>query len=107
MATVEHNADGSAVIILEKPVTFTAGKEEDETNRLTVPALRGKHLRMLPVELGESKVQWADIANFAARITLPAGAFDELEWNDSKFVTEVVIGMVGKAQGGGAPASSP
>lgn len=96
----EDNKDGSVIVILDAPVVV--GKED--ISRLTLPALRGKHLRKAPWHLVGAP-SLGDVCEFAAEIVEPHGAFDELDASDARDVALHVGAMLGKRRATGDAAS--
>lgn len=96
-ATISHNADGSAIVVLGTPVKFNG----DEFTRVTIPAFRAKHLRRLHLE-GGKVARVSDMADFAANVVEPAGVYDEMTPADGLFVAEQVMVMLGKSQATGS-----
>jgi hypothetical protein len=92
----EENADGSAIVKLDRPVTF---KGEDYA-RLTIPKLKGKHLRKAPWYLIGSP-RTGELAEFAANVIEPEGVFDELDAMDARDIALHVGAMLGKRQATG------
>lgn len=90
--TVEHNKDGSSIVRLSEPVTV--GNEE--LTRVTIPALRGKHMRLAPWPLGRPMTV-GELIDFAARVVEPLGVVDELTAADARDVAVEVMLKLGKS----------
>lgn len=99
MVEFDRNADGSVIVKLSEPIKV--GNEE--FSRLTIPALRGRHMRLCPFKAGDVDVPMGLLVEFAALIVQPAGAVDELDPLESLAVGAEVAALMGKgrATGGG------
>lgn len=94
--TIEENADGSAIVKLQKPVML----DGQPLDRLTVPALRGKHMRHASWAYG-SVPTMGQVIGFAAEVVLPRGALDELEAHVARDLAVEVTLLLGKSQATG------
>jgi hypothetical protein len=92
---VEHNADGSAIIKLERAVKVG----DTEITRLTIPRITGRHLRKAQWTFGSGGMQLGALIAFTADVVLPAGAVDELDAVMARNVATEVLNLVGKSQG--------
>lgn len=98
----DENPDGSVIVKLDAPIKVDGA----ELGRLTIPKLRGKHLRLAPWFLVGSP-RTGELAEFAALVVEPPGAFDELEATDARDIAIHVGLMLGKRQAtGDAPSPS-
>lgn len=103
MPKLLENKDGSAVVVLDKPVTFKGEQYE----RVTVPALTGRHMRLITWAPDGSTPTGGQIADFAARVIVPAGVFDDLGPADALFVSNAVQVVLGKALSPTGESASP
>jgi len=106
MPKLLENSDGSAVVVLDDEVRFKG----DEIVRVTIPALRGKHMRLITWDAASGSATGGQLAEFAAQVVTPAGVFDELTPRDALYVTQAVNNLLGKAllpTGASASSSSP
>jgi hypothetical protein len=101
MATFAHNQDGSVIVTLAAPITLNGEKHD----KVTIPALRGKHMRVCPFMAGQADVRIADLVEFAAEIVVPHGAVDEMTPSDAIQVGSEVALMLGKSRTTGSSAS--
>jgi hypothetical protein len=92
----DENKDGTMIVTLDAPVVLGG----EEISRLSVPKLRGKHLRNAPWGL-TGNATLGQLCEFAASIVLPEGAFDELDATDARDVALHVGGMLGKRRATG------
>ena len=84
----EHNQDGSVIVMLQAPIRVR-GEEHD---RLTIPALKGKHLKSAPFVGSDMAI--GQLVDWANKIVEPAGAVDELSVTDAmKVATEVATSL--------------
>lgn len=97
---LEHNADGTVIVKLREPFRFKG----EMLQRLTIPRLTGRHMRLAPWAVGETFTV-GEIAEFAAKVIEPAGAFDELDAIVAKDVCLEVIFAMGKHRRTGEPPS--
>jgi hypothetical protein len=99
MVEFERNKDGSVIVKLGAPIRV-AGASFD-TDRLTIPAIKGKHLRKAPFNVGGTTTL-GQLVEFAAMVVEPIGCVDELDPMDSLTVaTEVGACLSGKKTSGG------
>jgi len=98
MASVEYNKDGSAIIKVE---TFKLNGEEH--SRVTVPPLRGRHMRKIGWS-GGAEVAIGKLVDLAAEIIEPAGSIDSMSSEDALFCATVVADFLGgRRQTGDSP----
>lgn len=96
---IEQNADGSAIVYLKTPIRLKG----EEYERVTVPALRGKHMRKCPIVAGATgEVPVGVLVEFAAQVVLPEGAVDEMTSEDAIRCAVEVASKMGKSQKTGA-----
>lgn len=96
----DHNQDGSVIVKLSYPVTVNG----EQTERATIPALRGKHLRVCPFNAGTADIPVGKLVEFAALIVMPVGVVDELDPVDAIAVGAEVAAQVGKSRRTGGDA---
>lgn len=91
---VEHNADGSVIIRLEKPVKVNG----DAHTRLTIPRITGRHLRNATWTFAGSSdgMQLGELIAFTADLVEPRGAVDELDGMMARNVAMEVLSSLGK-----------
>lgn len=97
MAKFEHNQDGSVIVTLSESITV--GKETLE--KVTIPALRGAHMRVCPFVAGSESYRVEEFVEFAARIVIPVGAVDAMAPADAIEVGSEVATLMGKLRKGG------
>lgn len=100
MASVAHNKDGSAIITLSEPITVKG----QELTRVTIPAPRGKTLRLSPFVLGEQPTV-GQLIEYAARVVQPEGAVDEMSTEDAMLCGNELANMLGKSRKTGGDSS--
>jgi hypothetical protein len=91
--TTEANADGTVIVKLAQPITF-AGQP---LSRLTIPALRGKHMRLATWPFG-LRPTMGQLFELAAQVIEPAGALDELDAWIARDVAGELILLLGKSR---------
>lgn len=84
---LEDNADGSVIVLLDAPVKFDGEAQQ----RITIPKLKGKHLRLATWTIGQVPTL-GQLSEFAAQVVEPSGIFDDLDPNDARDVA-VHVGM--------------
>lgn len=94
MAKFAHNDDGSVIVTLAAPVTVAGEK----TDKATIPALRGEHMRVCPFVAGQPEVRIEQLVEFAARIVIPPGVVDAMTPDDSIQVGSEVAVLMGKSR---------
>lgn len=98
---VPPSAEGGATIVkLAHAVKFNG----DETDRVTIPALRGKHLARIPYKFGEQPTIGA-MVEWANWVVLPTGIVDEMHPADARAVAVEVNAQLGKSLTTGEPPS--
>lgn len=94
--TIEHNADGSAIVKLAHPVKVNGELQ----HRATIPPLTGRHMRKAHWSLHEG-ADLGDLIAFAAEVVEPAGIVDALPaWVAQKVAAHVMV-CLGKSHPGG------
>lgn len=97
MASIEKNADGSAIVKLSEPVTVRG----EELSRVTIPRLKGKHLFGAPPLTSIGMVlEWA------SKIVEPRGALEEMTPEDAVAVGDFLFGLLTKRPKAGADSSA-
>ena len=93
--TFDRNTDGSVIVKLAKPITLHG----EQVDRATIPALRGKHMRICPFGADDgASVPMSKLVEFAALVVVPAGFVDELGPMEALAVAAEVATSVGKAR---------
>lgn len=102
MATFERNQDGTVIVKLTTPIVFKG----EELSRVTIPPLRGKHIKSCPFTLSElADVPIGKVVDFASRVVEPLGCVDEMAPLEAIEVGGELATMMGKSQGTGAAPS--
>src|SRR3982751_4983643 len=91
--TIEHNRDGSATVRLRDGVRL--GGETHE--RLTIPALTGKHMRKAAWSVSDGATA-GDIIAFANEVVLPHGIVDEMPAWLARDLSSEVVNCLGKGR---------
>lgn len=100
--TFVHNAEGSVSIRLAKPVKVNG----EEMSMATIPALKGKHMKVCPFGAGDgANVPFSKIVEFASIVVVPSGFVDELDPMDALAVGAEVAALMGKSRSTGGAAS--
>jgi hypothetical protein len=81
------NSDGSVICVLSTPVKFKG----EEHERVTVPALKGKHLKVVSAD--------DTSATIASKVVEPVGIYDELVIADAVEVNGAFMEAWDKALG--------
>lgn len=91
-----RNADGSTIGVLSAPVTVGPVSHD----RITIPALKGKHMRKFGMVLGDGSTTIGVLIQLAAEVVEPAGIVDEMAPSDAMDVgLEVLKYITGKGVG--------
>lgn len=91
--TFDHNKDGSIIVKLDAPIKLRG----EEHQRLTIPAIKGKHMRLCTIK-GDGSDTVGTLIEFAAQVVEPIGSVDELEPMDAVTVAGAVRASIeGKA----------
>jgi hypothetical protein len=96
----EPNADGSIVVQLAGEIKL----KNEVYSRVTIPALRGKHLARLTFGLGSTPSN-AQIIEWADYVVEPLGSVGEMSPRDALAVSAEVYSLLGKSLRTGEPAS--
>jgi hypothetical protein len=88
------NQDGSSIYRL---VTATRFKNEDHP-RVTIPALKGKHLARLPFSVNGKDTTIGEMIAFASSVVQPVGIVEEMTPEDAIMVAHAVARALGKSQ---------
>jgi len=86
------SADGATIVVLRSPVKWRG----EETERVTIPALKGRHLARIPFTVGDVPTLGA-LVEWASAIVLPAGIVDELHPSDAIAIANEVYAALGKS----------
>ena len=91
---VTRNADGSVIVKLATPITV----DGDEVTRVTVPALKGRHMMLCPFKASDpGSVEIGAFVSFAALIVKPKGAIEEMSPADALAVAAEVGNSMNKS----------
>lgn len=100
----EYNRDGSCIVKLTRPVAFVVDGRRERVERLTIPALTGRHMRLASWSLADG-ANIGDMISFACEVVEPVGIVDALPaWVARQVSVEVFIAL-GKSQGDGEVSS--
>jgi len=100
----EYNRDGSCILRLTRPCAFTVDGRGERVERLTIPALTGRHMRRASWSLSEG-ANIGDMISFACEVVEPVGIVDALPaWVARQVSVEVFVAL-GKSQGDGEVSS--
>jgi hypothetical protein len=87
------SSEGGHVIV---KLAHTIKVDGDETDKVTIPALKGKHLARIPFHYGAvptigQQLEWANW------VVVPLGAVEEMHPSDAMAVSSQVYSMLGKS----------
>ncbi len=94
MAEITKNTDGSCVVKLSGSIHVGG----EEISRVTIPAIKGKHMRSAPFSAGVN-VTLGHLVTFAAEIIQPAGSVDEMSPDDAIYCAQEVAALLNKSAG--------
>ena len=94
MDNIARNEDGSVVITLTTPIQL----DGDEVTKVTIPALKGKHMMLCPYRAADpTSVEIGAIVSFAALVVKPKGAIEEMSPTDALAVAAEVGNSMSKS----------
>jgi hypothetical protein len=87
MIDFEKNQDGTIIVKLDAPIAV----DGEQLDRLTIPALTGKHLKHCPFPLSSAgTATLGQLVEFASKIVEPIGCVDALKPVDALAVASHV-----------------
>lgn len=100
LSHVEFSDDGSAIVRLHRPIKV----DGDTLSRVTIPALRGRHMMSAPDLTEETQI--GEVITWATKVVEPRGAVEEMFPQDAITTAKALAALLGKsATSHGAPGS--